>query len=82
MHWLIRFLVILVMLVGVELFGTKTMGAQRWLDLGLFRVQPSEFMRLALVLALARYFHGVHQADVSQPIVLIVPLALVGMPAF
>jgi len=75
------FLVILVMLVGVELFGTKTMGAQRWLDLGLFRVQPSEFMRLALVLALARYFHGVHQADVSQPIVLIVPLALVGMPA-
>ena len=30
------FLVILIMLVGVELFGTKTMGAQRWLDLGLF----------------------------------------------
>lgn len=77
----IFFFAILALLIGVELFGTKTMGAQRWLDLGLFRVQPSEFMRLALVLALARYFHGVHQADVSQPFMLIVPLALVGMPA-
>ena len=75
------FFVILALLIGVELFGTKTMGAQRWLDFGLFRVQPSEFMRLALVLALARFFHGVHPADVSQPITLIVPLALVGMPA-
>lgn len=59
------FFIILAMLIGVELFGTKTMGAQRWLDFGLIRVQPSEFMRLALVLALARYFHGIHQGDVA-----------------
>lgn len=75
------FFAVLALLIGVELFGTKTMGAQRWLDLGLFRVQPSEFMRLALVLALARYFHGIHQADISQPVVLIVPIALVGLPS-
>lgn len=77
----IFFIAVLFLLIGVELFGTKTMGAQRWLDLYFFRVQPSEFMRLALILALARYFHSVHHADVSQPIMLIVPAALVGMPA-
>lgn len=75
------FLVVLAMLVGVELFGIKTMGAQRWLDFGLFRLQPSEFMRLALILALARYFHTIHQNDVSQPINLIVPVVMIGLPA-
>ena len=34
------------------------MGAQRWIDLGLIQLQPSELMKIALVLALARYFHG------------------------
>ena len=74
------YLVVLALLVGVELFGTKTMGAQRWLDFGLFRLQPSEFMRLAILLALARYFHGVHQNDVSHPVNLIVPGIIIGAP--
>ena len=75
------FFLIMAMLVGVEFFGTKTMGAQRWLDLGFFRVQPSEFMRLGLVLALARYFHGIHHTEISQPINMIVPAVLIGMPS-
>jgi rod shape determining protein RodA len=48
-------------LVAVELAGNTAMGAQRWIDLGLFRVQPSEVMKVALVLALARYFHNGHR---------------------
>ena len=76
------YFIVLAMLVGVEIFGANTMGAQRWLDFGLFRVQPSEFMRLALLLALARYFHGVHQADVSHPVNLIVPALIIAIPAF
>ena len=75
------YLIVLVMLVAVELFGTKTMGAQRWLDFGLFRLQPSEFMRLAILLALARYFHGVHQNDVSHPVNLFVPLFIIVAPS-
>lgn len=74
------YLIVLVMLVAVELFGTKTMGAQRWLDFGLFRLQPSEFMRLAILLALARYFHRIHQNDVSYPVNLIVPLLIIVAP--
>lgn len=49
----------LVLLVGVEFFGSTGGGAQRWLEIGPIRVQPSEFMKLALLLALARYYHSV-----------------------
>ena len=40
------------------------MGAQRWIDLGVIQLQPSELMKIALVLVLARYFHGLtHRGD-------------------
>ncbi|MBT4039612.1 MAG: FtsW/RodA/SpoVE family cell cycle protein, partial [Rhodospirillales bacterium] len=48
----------LAMLIGVEVAGTIGMGAQRWINLGVITVQPSEVMKIAMVLALARYFHS------------------------
>ena len=45
----------LLLLVGVEIAGTVGMGAQRWIELGPVQIQPSELMKIALVLALARY---------------------------
>jgi rod shape determining protein RodA len=71
---------VFILLVGVEILGSKNMGAQRWLDLGFVRLQPSEFMRLALVLALARFYHGMNQNDVSHPLNLIAPLAMIAAP--
>lgn len=56
----------LILLIGVELFGSMGGGAQRWLDLGPVRVQPSEFMKLALLLALARYYHSVLAGGVRK----------------
>ncbi|MGE3866864.1 MAG: FtsW/RodA/SpoVE family cell cycle protein, partial [Hyphomonadaceae bacterium] len=47
----------LLLLVAVELVGATHMGATRWLDFGPVSLQPSEFMKIALVLALARYYH-------------------------
>ncbi len=70
----------LLLLVGVEFKGTVGMGAQRWIDLGFFRLQPSEVVKIALVLALARYFHGRQLEDVSRPHYLLVPLLLVAVP--
>src|SRR3546814_18691310 len=72
--------VTLLLLTAVELVGTIGMGAQRWIDLGLFNLQPSELMKLALVLALARYFHGLNLEDTGRPAYLVVPLALVAAP--
>lgn len=71
----------LLMLVLVEIMGHIGMGAQRWIDLGVIKLQPSEFMKLAVVLALARFFHGVPPRYVSRPATLVVPAALIGVPA-
>ncbi|MBY0500778.1 MAG: rod shape-determining protein RodA [Alphaproteobacteria bacterium] len=48
----------LLLLCGVEFLGFIGMGAQRWIDLYVIQLQPSELMKIALVMALARYFHS------------------------
>lgn len=68
------------LLVAVTLVGRVGMGAQRWLDLGLFQVQPSEIMKIALVLALARYFHRLGDDDVRKPLWLVPPVLMMGAP--
>ncbi|MDX1539941.1 MAG: rod shape-determining protein RodA [Geminicoccaceae bacterium] len=75
------YLAALVGLIAVEVVGSINMGAQRWINLGFFQLQPSEVMKIALVLALARYFHGVFLDDIGQPVRLVVPLTLVIVPA-
>jgi rod shape determining protein RodA len=70
----------LILLIVVEAMGHVGMGAQRWIDLGFIRLQPSEFMKLAVVLSLARFFHGVPPRYISKPGVLVVPAALIGVP--
>lgn len=72
--------VILVLLVIVEIFGFVGMGAQRWIDLGIIRLQPSEFMKLAIILALARYYHYLPRAFIESPRALWPPLAMIGVP--
>ena len=68
-------------LVAVELVGQISMGAQRWLDLGVFQLQPSEVMKIALILALARYFHSAYLEDVARPLHLITPALMALVPA-
>lgn len=75
------YLLSLFLLGLVEIMGFVGMGAQRWLDLGYFNLQPSELMKIALVIALARYFHGLNTEDVARPTRLILPLLMVLAPA-
>jgi rod shape determining protein RodA len=70
-----------VLLIGVELFGSIGMGAQRWIDLGFFQLQPSEVMKIAMVLALSRYFHGASIEEIGRPLFLVAPLLMVTAPA-
>lgn len=70
----------LVLLIAVELVGTVGMGAQRWLDLGFIQVQPSEVMKIALVLALARYFHGASLDEVRSIRFIIPPVLMMALP--
>ncbi|HUY69089.1 MAG TPA: rod shape-determining protein RodA, partial [Alphaproteobacteria bacterium] len=70
----------LFLLVVVEIMGHVGMGAQRWLSFGFFVVQPSELMKIALVLALAKYFHGMSLEDIGRPTRLLLPAAMVAAP--
>ncbi|HEY3917959.1 MAG TPA: rod shape-determining protein RodA [Stellaceae bacterium] len=71
----------IVLLIVVEIRGAVGMGAQRWIDLGIIQLQPSEFMKIALVLALARYFSILSVEEIGRPIRLIIPTLLILVPA-
>ena len=70
------------LLVAVEVAGASGMGAQRWIDLGIVRLQPSELMKIAMILGLARYFHGLSAEDIGRPGRLAAPLLMILAPAF
>lgn len=70
----------LVLLVGVEVRGEIGMGAQRWIDLGIFQIQPSEIMKIAVILSLARYFHGADYDEVRSLSFLFPPVLMVAAP--
>jgi rod shape determining protein RodA len=75
------YVVSLLLLIAVEFFGRTGKGAQRWLELGPVGIQPSEFMKIALVLALARYYHGVSAQDLGKFSTAVPALLLIGAPA-
>ena len=68
------------LLLLVEFFGTVGMGAQRWIDLGFMRLQPSEVMKIALVMILAAYYDWLPMAKVSRPFWVLMPVGLILLP--
>ena len=74
------YIVGLALLIAVDVIGTSGMGGQRWLDLGLLRVQPSELMKIAVVMAIARYFHSRDFYRSRYLKSLIIPVMLLMLP--
>ena len=70
----------LLLLIAVEIVGDVSLGAQRWLDLGFVRLQPSEIMKIGLVLALARFYHGLSAEAARFSWRLVVPVVLIALP--
>lgn len=73
--------VALLLLIAVDVAGHEGLGAQRWISLGPVDLQPSELMKVSLVLALARFLHGKSVEEVSKPLNLGIALAMIGIPA-
>jgi len=71
----------MVMLLGVEALGFVSKGAQRWLELGPIKLQPSEFMKPAIVLTLARFYELVPAGDIRKWRAIWPAFALLGVPA-
>ncbi|MFY0661959.1 MAG: rod shape-determining protein RodA [Shimia sp.] len=74
------YLVTLVLLVLVEVMGSVGMGAQRWIDLGFMRLQPSELMKITLVMCLAAYYDWLPTEKTSKPLWVLIPVFLIIIP--
>jgi rod shape determining protein RodA len=70
----------LILLIVVAYFGSVGMGAQRWIDLGFMRLQPSEVCKVTLVMVLAAYYDWLPAERVSNPIWVISPIILILIP--
>jgi len=70
----------LILLGAVDVIGVVGMGSQRWLDLGVFRIQPSELMKVTTVLAIARYYHGLGVEEAQRLVRVVIPLVLIALP--
>lgn len=68
------------LLLLVPIFGVEVNGAKLWLDLGFTRLQPGEFMKIGVVMALARWYHGATAQEARWHWKLIFPAAIVGLP--
>ncbi len=70
----------IVLLLVVELFGTVGMGAQRWIDIGFMRLQPSELTKITVVMLLAAYYDWLPVSKTSRPLWVFIPVMLIMIP--
>ncbi len=70
----------IVLLLAVEFFGAVGMGAQRWIDLGFMRLQPSELTKITMVMLLAAYYDWLPAKRVSNPVWILFPLLIILLP--
>ena len=78
----VAFGVSLALLVAVELIGSVGMGAQRWIDLGFMRLQPSELTKITLVMFLAAYYDWLPAEKTSRPFWVVVPVLIIMIPTY
>ncbi|WP_296639568.1 rod shape-determining protein RodA [Roseinatronobacter sp.] len=71
-----------ILLLGVEFFGSVGMGAQRWLEIGPLRLQPSELAKITTIMALAAYFDWVDIKKISRPVFVLGAAVIVLLPVF
>lgn len=76
----VGYLLSLALLLFVEFFGTVGMGAQRWIDLGFMRLQPSELTKITLVMLLAAYYDWLPARKTSHPLWVALPVLLILIP--
>lgn len=76
----LAYIVAVLLLLYVEFFGATGGGAQRWIDLGFMRLQPSEMAKITVVMMLAAYYDWLDLDKVSNPLFVAIPLGIIGLP--
>ncbi len=78
----VAYLLSVILLIGVELMGIEGKGAQRWIDLGVIRLQPSELMKITLIMLLAAYYDWLPARRTSHPFWVLVPVMIILFPTY
>ena len=76
----IIYFIIILLLIWVSFFGIKSSGSQRWMDVYLFVLQPSELMKVAIILCLAKYYHRLKIENVNSFTSIIFVLSKISIP--
>jgi len=76
------YILTLILLISVNIFGETGMGAKRWIDLKIIKLQPSEFMKIALVMFLSFYYSWLNQEKISKPLWVFIPIIIISIPTF
>ena len=72
---------VLILLIGVDLFGISASGSKRWINLFFFNLQPSELMKISLIIFLARYYNKIPSQDVSKIKFMLLPILVIFIPS-
>ncbi len=76
------YIISLLLLIYVDIYGVTSMGAKRWINLYIINLQPSELMKITLILALSRYFHNIHIKKIKSIYSLFTPILLTLIPLY
>jgi len=76
----IFYIIIIFLLLYVSFFGIKSSGSRRWMDLYLFNLQPSELMKIAIILCLAKYYHRIKIENVNSVTSIMTAVTIILLP--
>ena len=76
------YLICLCLLIIVMLFGITASGSKRWVNLYFLNLQPSELMKIAIIVCFARYYHRIQSVDIQSYRFLLIPIALIIIPCY
>ncbi len=76
----IIYIIVILLLIYVSFFGIQSSGSQRWMDLYLFVLQPSELMKVAIIMCLAKYYHRLKIENVNSFTSITIVLSIILIP--
>jgi len=76
----IFYVVVLALLIWASLFGITAQGSQRWINLYFINLQPSELMKIAIIICFAKYYHRIQLSNVNKVKNIIIPILILFIP--
>jgi len=68
------FILLILLLIIVKFYGVQSQGSRRWINLFVFNLQPSELMKVGIILFLSNYYHKISSGDINKLRFLLYPL--------